>query len=211
MNWTNLSDKLSAALLLAVICWGLPLALQAQESPFSELKQKFEQGVIFNADFHHQTVDSYTQDTVAGTGHIWVGEKQYKVRAKHQTVVVNGKTSMVYDENRNRVIISKYEPEEDDFAPSRILNGIDSTFTVKTEEQRKDQIYIRLVSDDSFAIYKKVEIYLSKSLVPQKIRAVDPTDNVITTTFRNGKFIQSQKGMFSLDYPSGAEIVDMRN
>lgn len=211
MNWKNLTDKFVRFLLLTVFCWGLTTFAYAQENPFSQLKQKFEQGAIFNADFQHQSIDSYTQDTVASNGEIWVGERRYKVRADNQTVVVDGETSMVYDENRNRVIISKYEPEEDDFAPSRILNGIDSTFTVKAEEQQDDQFYIRLTSDDSFAIYKEVEIYLSDSLIPQKIRAVDPVDNVITTTFSEGEFITLRENIFMLDYPSGAEVVDMRN
>lgn len=211
MNWKNLTDKFLRLLLITLFCWVLSPALYAQENPFSQLKQKFEQGAIFYADFHHQSIDSYTEDTVASSGKIWVGERRYKVRADDQSVVVDGETSMVYDENRNRVIISKYEPEEDDFAPSRILNGVDSTFTVKAEEQQDNQIYIRLTSDDSFAIYKEVEIYLSNALVPQKIRAVDPVDNVITTTFQQGEFITSEENMFLLDYPSGAEVVDMRN
>jgi len=211
MNWTNLSDKLLKCLFLAVFTFGMTFAGYAQEKPFSQLKQKFEQGAIFNAQFQHQSVDSYTQDTVASSGQIWVGERQYKVRAKNQTVVVDGETSMVFDDRRNRVIISKYVPEEDDFAPSRILNGIDSTYTVEEQDQQGNQIYVRLSSDDSFAIYKKVEIYLSKALVPQKIRAVDPVDNVITTTFEDGSFVNAQQEMFVLDYPESAEIVDMRN
>lgn len=163
------------------------------------------------AKFHHQSIDSYTQDTTSSKGWIWVGEQRYKVRTDHQSVVVNGKTSMVYDSNRNRVIISEYEPSEDDFAPSRILNGIDSTFTVDVEEWRSDQFYIRLSSDDSFAIYKKVEIFLSKANIPQKIRAVDPVDNIITTRFENGTFVPQKQQMFQLDYPEGAEVIDMRN
>lgn len=211
MNWKNFNDKVVRFLFLAVFCCGLTASLSAQEDPFDSLKQKFERGDIFYADFHHQSIDSYTEDTVASSGKIWVGERRYKVEADDQTVVVDGKTSKVYDEGRNRVIISKYEPEEDDFAPSRILNGVDSTFTVTTEEQRDDQIYIRLTSDDSFAIYKEVEIFLSDALVPQKIRAVDPVDNEVTTTFQQGKFIDSGEGMFQLDYPESAEIIDMRN
>lgn len=211
MNWKSLIDKLVRFLIVTVFCWGLTTFGYAQDNPFSQLKQKFEQGAIFNADFQHQSIDSYTQDTVASSGKIWVGEQRYKVRADNQSVVVDGETSMVYDENRNRVIISKYEPEEDDFAPSRILNGIDSTYTVKAEEQRDDQIYIRLTSDDSFAIYKEVEIYLSGDLIPRKIRAVDPVDNIITTTFRGGEFLAVRENVFELDYPSGTEVVDMRN
>ena len=211
MNWTNLRDKLLRLFFVIFLYSSFAISAHAQENPFARLKQKFEQGEIFNADFHHQSVDSYTQDTVASRGQIWVGESKYKVQTDHQTVVVDDETSKVYDNNRNRVIISKYEPEEDDFAPSRILNGVDSTFTVQAEEQRNNQIYIHLSSDDPFAIYKKVEIYLSMNLIPQKIRAVDPVDNVITTTFNKGQFIDPKEGMFVLDYPAGAEVVDMRN
>lgn len=211
MIWKSLTDSFLKCLLIGCFIFGFITTPRAQENPFGELKQKFETGQVFNADFHHESVDSYTQDTVASRGRIWVGQQRYKIRGNNQSVVVNGKTSMVYDDNRNRVIISKYEPEEDDFAPSRILNGIDSTFTVEVQEPRDDQIYIRLSSEDPFAIYKSVEIYLSSKLTPQKIRAVDPVDNIITTSFRNGSFIDGKEDLFLLDYPNGAEVVDMRN
>lgn len=211
MNLTNLSDKFLRLFFLIFLCCSFAITTKAQDDPFARLKQKFQQDEIFNADFHHQSIDSYTQDTVASMGQIWVGESEYKVQTDHQSVVVNGKTSKVYDNNRNRVIISKYAPEEDDFAPSRILNGVDSTFTVQNQERRNNQIYIHLSSDDPFAIYKKVEIYLSTNLIPQKIRAVDPVDNIITTSFNQGQFIDPKEGMFVLNYPDSAEVVDMRN
>lgn len=211
MNLKNLNGKLPATLFIFLLFLGFSSLVHAQEDPFSKLKQKFEEGAIFKADFYHESVDSYTQDTVSRSGQIWVGEQQYRIQARQQSVVVDGKTSMVYDENRNRVIISKYEPEEDDFAPSRILNGVDSTFTVKEEGKKNGQVYIRLTSDDAFAIYKEVEIFLSQKLIPQKIRAVDPVDNVITTTFEEGSFIAKQEEMFSLEYPDDAEIIDMRS
>lgn len=183
----------------------------AQDAPFAQLKMKFEDGQIFSADFHHQSVDSYTQDTVSNNGLIWVGNQDYKVRTDQQTVVVDGKISTVFDRNRNRVIISEYEPSEDDFAPSRILNGIDSTFTVTEEMKRGNQFYIQLTSEDPFAIYKEVEIVLSEALIPQQIRAVDPVDNIITTEFKNGTFLPPEEELFELDYPDSVELIDMRD
>jgi outer membrane lipoprotein-sorting protein len=211
MIWKNLNDKVTVVLITIIIGLGLPSLALGQQSYFSDLKDTFEDGSIFKADFYHQTVDSYTQDTVASDGRIWVGGQKYRVEADNKSVVVDGETSMVYDENRNRVIISNYEPEDDDFAPSRILNGVDSTFTVQTQEKRDGEIYILLSSDDPFAIYKKVEIFLSNGLVPKKIEAVDPADNVITTTFSDGEFMEPEEGMFILSYPESAEKVDMRN
>lgn len=206
----NSTDNL--AYLLLTICFLFTVEpLSAQDTPFEELRGKFESGQIFNGQFEHQSVDSYTEDTTSDRGRIWVGESRYKVRTQHQSVVVNGKTSMVYDDNRNRVIISRYEPEEDDFAPSRILNGIDSTYTVREQEEQDDETYILLASDDPFAIYKEVEIYLAPDLIPRRIKAVDPADNVLITTFSGGRFIPSSEDIFLLDYPDGAEVIDMRN
>ncbi|GAA5523225.1 outer-membrane lipoprotein carrier protein [Fodinibius salicampi] len=211
MNWTSLSDRLVQFLITALLLGGIPVMAGAQDAPFEQLKMKFEDGQIFSADFHHQSVDSYTQDTVSNNGLIWVGNEDYKVRTDQQTVVVDGKISTVFDRNRNRVIISNYEPSEDDFAPSRILNGIDSTFTVTEEMKQGNQFYIQLTSEDPFAIYKKVEIVLSEALIPQQIRAVDPVDNIITTEFKNGTFLPPEEELFELDYPDSVELIDMRD
>lgn len=207
----NLTVRYHSVVLVLLLLLTTVTASTAQDTPFENLKHKFESGEIFNSRFEHQSIDSYTEDTVSNKGTIWVGERKYKVRTSNQTVVVDGQTSMVYDDNRNRVIISKYEPAEDDFAPSRILNGIDSTYTVQEQEKRENGIYILLTSDDPFAIYKEVEIYLTTGLVPRRIRAVDPADNILTTTFNGGEFVSSDDKMFLLDYPDGAEIIDMRN
>lgn len=197
--------------LLALLLLFAAETLQAQRAPLEELRQKFENGEIFNGQFEHRSIDSYTEDTTSENGNIWVGREEYKVRTSDQSVVVDGETSRVYNEKRNRVIISRYEPAEDDFAPSRILNGIDSTYTVQTQEERDSETYIVLSSDDPFAIYKEVEIFLAENLIPSRIRVVDPADNILITTFSDGKFISAAEDMFSLDYPDSAEVIDMRN
>ena len=56
-----------------------------------------------------------------------------------------------------------------------------------------------------------MEITLNGNNRPLRIYAIDQADNHITTTFRDGDFIPQEQGMFHLDYPDGAEIVDMRN
>ncbi len=214
MNLTNLKGNFfptvfAAALLIIITVLSNPVL--AQQSAFDKLKQRFDEGEIFHAEFQHRYIDSYTQDTVSNKGSIWVGEDKYKVRTQNQSVVVDGETSMVFDDSRNRVILSKYEPTEDDFAPSRILNGADSTYTIESQERHDGKIFINLVSEDPFAVFQKVEITLNTDLEPLRIFAKDQADNLITTSFKEGRFIAPEQGMFNLDYPEGAEIVDMRN
>lgn len=182
-----------------------------EQEAFERLKERFEKGQVFEARFTHSYTDSFTGDSSSDSGRIWVARGSYKVQTDNETVVVDGETSRVYDRNRNRVIISEYSPEEDDFAPSRILQGVDSTFAVKQEERRGDSIYILLASEDPFALYRQVEIWLSDSLTPQRIRAVDPADNVIATSFSEGAFAEPRPGTFRLDYPDSTEVIDMRS
>lgn len=184
-------------------------SLIAQTPNFDQLKERFETGEVFAAEFDHTYTDSYTEETMSSSGNIWIDRKRYKLQSEGQTVVVDGEFSRVYDENRNRVVIDYYEAEDDDFAPSRMLSGIDSTYTV-SEESTRDQTKITLESTDDFAVFVRVEIILDRQNQPAKITAWDVSDNEIVTRFENGKFVEPQSGLFELEYPEDAEVVDMR-
>lgn len=182
------------------------------KTAFEKLTQRFENGQVFHADFRHHHEDSFTGNTSTEKGEIWIGKNEYKIQSATQRVAVDGKLSRVYDSQRNRLIKSTYVPEEDDFAPSRFLSGVDSTYTiVEQQKKREDQYFIKLKSEDPFAIFQTVEITLGEEGIPQKVFVRDTADNLITTTFSSGKFIEQQPDMFELTYPASAEIIDMRN
>lgn len=184
-------------------------AILAQTPNFDQLKQRFDRGEVFSAEFNHTYTDSYTGEVVTSDGNIWIDQARYKLESEGQTIVVDGETSRVYDQNRNRVIIDTYYPEDDDFAPSRMLSGIDSTYTV-SEEKTGNRTKITLTTDDEFAVFARVEILIDVQRHPLKISAWDISDNEIVTDFKNGTFIQPEPGLFKLEYPEDAEIVDMR-
>lgn len=184
-------------------------SLFAQTPNFDQLKQRFDSGDVFSAKFDHTYTDSYTEEVVSSSGNIWIDKVRYKLESEGQTVVVDGENSRVYDPNRNRVIIDTYYPEDDDFAPSRMLSGIDSTYSV-SEEMINGRTRITLTSNDDFAVFVEVEILLDAQLRPLEIRAWDISDNQIVTTFTNGVFQQPEPGLFELSYPDDAEIIDMR-
>ena len=195
-----------SAFLLSLI---LTTELTAQTPQFDQLKQKFEDGNIFSADFHHELTDSYTGEIISSTGKIWIGSNTYKLESEDQLLVVDGETSKVYDEDRNRLIIDFYYPEDDDFAPSRMLQGVDSTYTV-SEEKTSSGALITLESTDEFSVFTLVEIHLNREGNPDKITAYDISENVIITTFSNGSFQKADDDLFELSYPDDAEIVDLR-
>lgn len=183
--------------------------LFAQTPNFDQLKERFDTGEVFSAEFDHTYTDSYTEEVVSSSGNIWIDKIRYKLESEGQTVVVDGENSRVYDPNRNRVIIDTYYPEDDDFAPSRMLSGIDSTYSV-SEEKINGRTRITLTSNDDFAVFVEVEILLDAQLRPLEIKAWDISDNEIVTTFTNGTFQKPEAGLFELSYPDDAEIIDMR-
>lgn len=185
-------------------------ALLAQAPTFDQLKDRFESGEVFVADFDHIYTDSYTKESTSSSGKIWIDQVRYKLESQGQTIVVDGETSRVYDENRNRVIIDTYDPEDDDFAPSRMLSGIDTTYSVSEEKLDNNQTLITLTSNDDFAVFVEVEILLDAQLRPLEIRTWDISDNEIVTSFNNGRFFDPEAGLFELEHPEDAEIVDMR-
>ncbi|MEQ9309028.1 MAG: outer membrane lipoprotein carrier protein LolA [Balneolaceae bacterium] len=184
--------------------------VQAQSSAFIELKTRFDESSVFHAEFEHTYIDAYTEESTNSEGLIWIDQKGYKLESDDKIIVVDGEISRVYEGSRNRLIISEYDPEEDDFAPSKMLSGIDETYTTSEKKLSNGNTLITLLTEDDFATFVKVEIEVNKMIEPLKITAYDFADNLIITTFENGKFERLTDQTFNLDYPEDAEIVDMR-
>lgn len=182
----------------------------AQSAAFEQLKATFDSTTVFRADFNYVYTDSYTGESNTSSGEIWIDDTGYKLQTAEQVLVVDGELSKVYDSIKNRVIISEYEVEEDDFAPSKMLSGIDDTYMVSESSNANGNVVISLETDDDFADYLTVLIEVDKEGTPVRITAYDFADNESITTFDNGVFINKTEDLFTLNYPETAEIVDMR-
>ncbi|MGF1670341.1 MAG: outer membrane lipoprotein carrier protein LolA [Balneolaceae bacterium] len=187
------------------------LPSEAQTAHFDDLKSKFAKGEIFSADFRHQFNDAFTGEETVTEGKIWIGRDKYRIEADNQVMVVNGELSQVYDSTRNRLIISKYIEEEDDYAPSRMLQGVDESYTVHQQILNDDQVVITLITDDLFAIFNKVEIKLNSFGQPSMIEAVDQAENRLQTVFIDGRFNKQMDDLFDLKAPDSAEVIDLRH
>ena len=186
-------------------------AAESNTPKFDALKSEFENNRVFVADFSHQYEDAFTGETENAEGKIWIAKERYKIEGSSQLMLVDGLTSRVYDEGKNRLIISDYIEEEDDFAPSRMLQGVDETYSVEEVQRENGDIEITLTSDDPFSIFRTVTIQLNASGEPVEIRAIDQAENSITTRFENGGFTQHSDDLFEMNVPEDAERVDLRH
>jgi len=187
--------------------------LFAQSPALDELKERFETGSVFSADFTHLLMDSFTGEETTTRGKIWIGENSYRIEADNQIMVVDGELSRVYNSARNRLIISRYIEDEDDYAPSRMLQGVDESYSVKQIEKQGGGTIIELSSDDPFSVFSEVSIILDESSLPFEINATDQAGNSLTTSFSNGKFISysDRNRIFEIQVPESAEVIDLRH
>ena len=189
----------------------LPEQASGQDTPvFDSLKSKFEQGMIFRADFSHRYEDSFTGESQQNEGNIWIGKEQYKIEGNNQVMVVDGDISRIYDASKNRVIVSDYVEEEDDYAPSRMLQGVDESYSITETARPGTTTEITLSSDDPFSVFQTVTIMLNVDGQPTEIKAVDQAENLITTRFLDGDFITPGQDLFKLNKPENAELIDLR-
>lgn len=209
VNWAFRTIFLGT--LMVMIAGSLyPTQSQSSTPNFDRLKAAFEQNDVFAASFSHQYKDSFTGEEQYTEGQIWIGKNRYKIEGDQQMVVVEDSVSTVYDGSKNRVITSDYVEAEDDFAPSRMLQGVDDSFSVTEENIENGETKIILTSDDPFSIFVEVEIFLDSNGNPLRIEAIDQAENELITQFNNGGFVEENLDLFELIIPEDAEQIDLR-
>lgn len=218
-NWHNISltsIKCSLVTLVCFISLALPVLSFAQSSPtgnkqLDALRSRFDKGDLFHSQLNHSFVDSYTGDTLTTLGEIWIDKERYKLAMRTGLVIVDGSTSHVYNSDKNQVIISPYNVEEDEYAPSRFLYGPLDEYTIKNGKPNGKNTTVVITSDDAYALFTHIEIELDEKSAPVKITATDQSGNTIISRFSFGNFIADDPQVFSLSYPKSAEIIDLRN
>jgi hypothetical protein len=175
-----------------------------------QVRGLFNDGLVLEAVMHHEFSDAYTGEVQQVQGRIWLSSEKYLVKTDHQSVLVDGRYSMVFNSRQLQVVISDYEPEEDDFAPSRFLSGQSTGFSVASRESSENRVILTMVPDDPFELFVEVVIVLDSELRPLEIRALDQMENRFTTLFTESAYRADAEGLFELNWPSDAEIIDLR-
>lgn len=173
------------------------------------LKQRFAAGGVFRAEMTHTYVDAFTGDTTLTYGSIWLARDGYKVETTDQTIVVHNGVSRVHNRKQKKLILSLYDPEEDDFAPSRFLGGSGDRYRA-AESRAEGRTRIDLTFTDPFDLLRSARIDLGSNGLPAVIEAMDQADNRMRTRFEFGRFLADSAGVFRIPVPAGTETVDLR-
>lgn len=176
------------------------------------ISTRLQQGEVFHAQMQHQFVDGFTGDEVLTEGEVWVAADGYKIITDTQHISVQDDVSTVYNLREQKVIISTYYPEDDDFAPSRLLGSYSDRFSITgVETPEEGYKRITLESTDPFEVITNARLLIDESsLLPVGMFAEDQTSNTYETSFSEGRFTALSETDFSLDWPEQAEIIDLR-
>ena len=184
--------------------------LPAQDNYLSLIQDKIRSGEVLSAQFSHEFTDAYTQETSTNEGSIWIGWQQYRIETAGQIIVVDAELSKVLDLGRNRVIISEYDAELDDFAPSKIIGGLGNTYQVVNTTTRRNTQEFKLQSSDPFSTFEQMNIRVDSDLKPFDLSALDMGANRMQTSFSEVEYLPAITNIFELMIPEDAEVVDMR-
>lgn len=192
--------------------------VSGQDSPALErMRDRISMGQVYHARFESVYFDSFTLDSSVVQGTLWLGEEGYRVETDQQTLVVAGAVSRVWDADRNRVILSDYREEEDDFAPSVVLSGQDDDMQ-SSEVRIAGGVAVELASKDPYANLREIRLEVRNGDLPYRATSVDPADNRTVTRLIGSVWLvpgaQGERsvpsGLFTLEIPPGAEVVDLR-
>ncbi len=195
-----------------IILFILPIQAVSADLPqeFRQFIDRFEQGEGLTGQMQHVFRDGFTGEQTFHQGDIVISGDKYLIRVDNQTIFVDGMISRVYSATENKVIISDYFPEEDEFAPSRFFSAPSDLYQVSVERFEDGTVLIELVSDDPFEIFTKVSITIDENSLPLEVIAIDQTENIFTTQFEEIRFMSVADLPFDFSYPESAEILDLR-
>jgi hypothetical protein len=178
------------------------------------LQERFKSGALFEADFRHRFEDDFTGENQTYRGRILITQNSYLVLGDQRRMLVDSLYSYVYEEDRNRLIISDYVEDDDEFAPSRVFKGMDETYRITETGQgvkgeSAGSVSIEFTTEDPFAIYPSATLRLRNG-VPEALSAEDSAQNRIFIRFDGGRFRDGSITLGMLNIPDDAEMIDLR-
>ncbi|TNE71820.1 outer membrane lipoprotein carrier protein LolA [bacterium] len=181
----------------------------AQSKGLELIKKELKNGKALQAELVHTFIDTFTGDTSKSTGKVWIHKNGYRVESDDRIIAVFDSVSTVYSIVKNQVIISPYNKEDDDFAPSRFINATENEYKIN-EKKEKNVWQIELINLDDFAVFRQILMLVDTKGFPMKITALDQQSNVNESAFTKSSYVSYSNKLKMVDYPESAEIVDLR-
>ena len=182
------------------------------------MSRKYKAIPAFRANVSYSLVNETENLNEEYTGKVIVKGDKYFLALAGQEVINDGETLWTYLEEINEVNITNYDPDDEEFTPSKIYNIYESgyKYTLLAEVVMGGQPVnvVELVPEDQNSQFFKVTLYIGKADSSLKSwRTFDRNGNVYVYTisdFKEDATIQDSFFKFDAAAHEGVEEVDFR-
>jgi chaperone LolA len=140
----------------------------------------------------------------------------YFIESEYEKFVTDGKTVWAYSSVNNQVIIDKYKENSNTISPEQFILNLPANYYTSLLGLEQTQfgtvIQLKLVPKDDRSFLKSVKLFIEEqSWLIRKIVIIDINETETTYIVKDIKLNTNiPEKTFTLETPSGAEVVDIR-
>ena len=144
------------------------------------------------------------------------GEDKFRVITEDQIIVSDGKLLWTYNKPSHRVLIDKMGNSDNTILPRQILFHYQKDYQARLigeEDMLGKSCYLLLFTADAGdVLITQIRVWVDKEeWMPRKIEQTDLNENQTIYLLKKIEVgIPFDKGLFKLEIPAGADVVDMR-
>jgi chaperone LolA len=207
-------------LIRASFLFCLPFSVLAQEKAediVAKIRQTYEKLESLKGDFEQQYTWALAGETqtLNGTLYLKKGDR-YRVETPNQMIITDGKTVWTYALDKKQVMVDRLEKSKENPLPRDLMLKYTRDFKPRLLRSEKigavDCYVIALTPRDEDAFVQTVTAWIDKAAwLALRIEQIDINDNKTVYLLKNAqRNVPLADGLFSLEIPADAEIVDMR-
>jgi chaperone LolA len=187
------------------------------EDIVDKIRQTYEKLESLKGDFEQEFTWALAGETqtLIGTLYLKKGDR-YRVETPNQMIITDGKTVWTYSLDKNQVFVDNLEKSKDNPLPRDLIIKYTHDFKPKLLRSEKlgatDCYVLALAPRDENSFIRSVTTWIDKATwLAARIEQVDINDNKTAYVLKNPqRNVPLADGLFTLNIPAEAEVVDMR-
>jgi hypothetical protein len=179
-----------------------------QPAATTRFQENLRNGQVFESVLSISEKSAETRQTVSYEARLFLAADGYRLEAEGRVYVVSGNESRVFEKTENRLIISEYLEDEDDFAPARYLGGVPDGYTAN-EQKSKNGATVSFKTSNEALRFKEVQVIFDLAGLPKKLEAKDHWGGQVSISFKNASFSR-QTSWKIIEVPANSERIDLR-
>ncbi len=189
---------------------------QKADEVMKRLETTYQALDAIKATFKQTLATDFTDETSSISGTMILKGENYRLEMKEQTLVTDGSTSWIFIPADNQILINNVERDETMISPSDFFNlhtkDYTSSYIGSESINGKTHDHVKLTPSRQNSYVAEADIWVRKSdNMPTKVSIKDENQTSIVFELSSiQKNPQINQSTFTMEIPSGAEVIDLR-